>query len=128
MNSMNSLQNVSEINVEMPIDDKVSSNKVEELVNDVLSVSGSSLCCDDTSCNLKNNSECFLRPRDYLENYSTSNADIGNICVQNSTDVSFGNKTIHKTIFNGPVVIKHFIATDVEQKPDPYEASKRMKI
>lgn len=121
MNSTNRLQNVSEINVEMPIDDKVPSNKVEELVNDVLSVSGSSLSCDDISCNFKNNSECCLRPRDYLENYSTSNADIGNICVQNSTDVSFGNKTF----FNGPVVIKHFIATDAEQKLDPYETSKR---
>lgn len=120
MNDTNSLQNVSENIVEIQIDENVPSNKKVE-VNDIVSISGTSLSCDDTIDNLKNHSETCLRRRDCLENYSTSNADIGNICVQNSTDVSFGNKTF----FNGPVVIKHFIASDVEQRSEPSESSKR---
>lgn len=111
---------VSENDNKIQSEDKVMPNSGEEIVNDILAVSGTSFTCDGTSCDMRNNTESRCRFRDYLENYTTSNADIGNICVENSSDISFGNKTY----FNGPVVIKQFVANDAEQKPDPYQTSK----
>lgn len=97
---------------------------VEETDNDTLSVTGTSSSFGCYPANLRNNTEANIRPSlvqriDCLENCSTSNADIGRICVQNSTDVTFGNKTF----FYGPVEIKQF-SSDGEQKPDVSETSK----
>lgn len=73
--------------------------------DDALSVAYTS--CSDYSndiCHLDSN-EPNLRPN-FIENIEpSSNANIGSVCVENSTNVTFGNKTY----FNGPVVIKHFV-------------------
>lgn len=72
--------------------------------DDTLSVAYSS--CSDYSnqiCNLENK-ELNFRPN-CIDNIEPSNANMRSVCVENSTNVTFGNKTY----FNGPVVIKNFV-------------------
>lgn len=82
---------------------------VDETYIGVTNESSDSLACvntDETSSNdsvTSGSMEIVLRPTgdSILESSSTSNRNIGSIAVQNSTDVTFGNKSF----FNGPVVI-----------------------
>lgn len=73
--------------------------------------------CDDTlsvaytSCSDYSNNSCNLEISgfnlnpNFVENLTPPHANIGSVCVENSTNVTFGNKTY----FNGPVIIKHFV-------------------
>lgn len=72
--------------------------------DDTLSVTYTS-CSDysNSSCNLEIN-ELNFNPN-FVENLKPPNANIGSVCVENSTNVTIGNKTY----FNGPVIIKHFV-------------------
>lgn len=107
------IENEIEISSEL-IDDSNSKSRHQVLSSDSID---SSVEFDDTisvaytSCSDYSNDICNLESKElnftpnFIENIEPSNANIGSVCVENSTDVTFGNKTY----FNGPVVIKHFV-------------------
>lgn len=78
---------------------------------------------DETSSNdsvTSGSMEIILRPTENaIESSSRSNANIGSITVQNSTDVTFGNKSF----FNGPVVIKKFVVNNSNIQRQCFEIS-----
>lgn len=90
--------------------------------DDTLSVTYTS--CSDCSnvCNLENN-ELSFRPN-FIKNIETSTAKIGSVCVENSTNVTFGNKTY----FNGPVVITHYVGNNVETSRTKKESKKPSQL
>lgn len=122
--SPNIPENEIEINIEANKKIQDLPNVVTEVDKDILSVTDTSCSYGDLSLNLGNTIECNVQPSlgrsiDCLEKYSSSNADIGNVSVQSSADVTFGNKTF----FTGPVVIKNFVASEGEPIPDSSETS-----
>lgn len=58
-----------------------------------------------------------------MDDVATSNSSIGNISVQNSTDVALGNKTY----FNGPVMMKHMTVDNGQRKSDKSERATETK-
>jgi hypothetical protein len=75
------------------------------------SESGTDICCeddDDYDSDLKTDSACASNAIQLAAQKSTeSRPSFGNIVVNSSSDVHFGNKTF----YNGPVTIKQFVYT-----------------
>lgn len=72
--------------------------------DDTISVASTSCSnLSNTVCSLES-SELNVRPN-FIENIEPPNTSFGSVCVENSTDVTFGNKTY----FQGPVVITNLV-------------------
>lgn len=85
--------------------------------------------CSDFSNNVCNfeSSELDRRPcrSNFIENIEPANANIGSVRVENSANVTFGNKTY----FNGPVIIKHLTVdgSSMESTKTPEENDQPLK-
>lgn len=93
--------------------------------DDTLSVCTSCSDLSNTVCSLES-SEFNVRPN-FIKNIEPPNASFGSVCVENSTDVTFGNKVY----FQGPVVITNLVvdgsnvegSEEIDNKLNPLKKS-----